>query len=100
MNFSKYNFTTFTASGATLTSTAHELYTDDTIVLETTSALPAGLAIKTTYYVAYNGITADTFQISASKGGDPITTTDGGTGTHSFLKTNRARLSPAQHNNK
>ena len=67
MNFSKYNFTTFTvtvASPAVFTSTAHELYTDDTVVLETTDTLPTGLAVKTTYYVVYNGITANTFQLS------------------------------------
>jgi len=100
MNFSKYNFLAFTASGANLTSTAHELYTDDTVVLETTGTLPAGLAVKTTYYVVYNGITADTFQISANRGGEPITTTDGGTGDHTYLKTNRARLTPFYEDNR
>ena len=67
MEFSKYSFTTFTvtiASPAVFTSTAHELYEGDTIILETTGALPTGLALLTTYYVVYNGITADTFQIS------------------------------------
>ena len=103
MNFSKYNFTVFTvtvADPAVFTSTAHELYTDDTIVLETTGALPTGLAIETTYYVVYNGITADTFQISTSRGGDPIVTTGTQSGAHSYLKTNRARLTPSTDSNK
>lgn len=100
MNFSRYNFTAYTVSGAVFTSTAHELYTDDQIIVETTSVLPAGLALDTTYYVIRDGITADTFKISASKGGDPITTTSGGTGTQTWLKVNRARLEPSNESNK
>lgn len=93
MKFSRNYWTTFTASGASLTSTAHDLYVDDTIEFATTSALPAGLSADTKYYVVVDGLTADVFQVSANKGGTPITTTDAGTGTHTFLKTNRARLS-------
>ncbi len=103
MNFSKYNFTTFTvtiADPAVFSSTAHELYTDDTLVLETTGTLPTGLAVKTTYYVVYNGITADTFQLSGSQGGTPIVTTGSQSGTNTYLKTNRARLFPNQESNK
>jgi len=103
MNFSKYSFQIFTvtvADPAVFTYTAHELYTDDTIKLETTGALPTGLAVKTTYYVIYNGITADTFQLSASQGGDPIVTTGTQSGVHTYLKTNRARLSPLEEDNK
>ena len=116
MNFSKYAFTTFTVSiadPAVFTSTAHELYTGDTVVLETTGALPTGLAVKTTYYVVYNGITADTFQLSRSpfgggsgslsgnfSGGTPLATTGTQSGTHKYLKTNRARLAPSYESNK
>src|SRR3990167_7066587 len=103
MNFSRYSFTTVTitnADPAVFTSTAHELYTDDTIVLETTGTLPTGLAVKTTYYVVYNGITADTFQVSTSRGGTPLATTSAGSGTHKYLKTNRARLAPSYESNK
>jgi hypothetical protein len=94
MQFSKNYWTVFTASGASLTSTAHGLYIDDTVELASTTTLPAGLSIDTTYYIVVDGLTDDIFQLSASKGGNPITTTDGGTGTHSFIKLNRARLSP------
>jgi len=103
MQFSKHNFKTFTvtiADPAVFTSTEHELYTDDTIVLETTGALPTGLSTETTYYVVYNGITANTFQVSATKGGEPIVTTGSQSGTHSYLKTNRARMSPAYEDNR
>lgn len=103
MNFSKFSFITFTvtqADPAVFTSTAHELYVDDTVVLETTSSLLTGLAVKTTYWVVYNGITADTFQLSTWKGGTPIATTGTQAGTHSYLKTNRASLKPEAENNK
>lgn len=93
MRFSRNYWITFTASGASLTSVNHDLYVDDTVEFATTTALPAGLSTDTTYYVVVDALTADVFQVSASKGGTPITTTDGGTGTQSFIKINRARLS-------
>jgi len=97
MRFSKHVFTTFTvtiADPAVFTSTAHELYEDDTLILETTGALPTGLSVDTTYYVVLNGITSNTFQLATSKGGDPIVTTGTQSGTHSYIKTNRAKLNP------
>lgn len=103
MNFSKQNFVPFTvtiASPAVFTSVVHELYTDDEIILETTGALPTGLTVNTTYYVVYNGIAADTFQVSTGKGGTPIITTGSQSGVHSWLKTNRPRLSVTQEDNK
>lgn len=93
MRFSKFYWTTFTASGAVLTSAEHELYVDDTVEFASTVTLPTGLSTNTTYYVVVDGLTADTFEVSATKGGDPITTA-GGAGIYSFIKTNRARLSP------
>jgi len=102
MRFSRFLFTTFTvtvADPAVFTSSNHELYTDDTLILETTGALPTGLVVDTVYYVVRNGITADTFQLSASQGGDPIVTTGTQSGTHSYLKTNAARLIPTVENN-
>jgi len=93
MRFSNYRFTTVTISGATFTCNNHELKENDTIVLGTTGALPTGIAADTTYYVVKDAITDNTFEISASKGGDSITTTGGaGTGAHSFIKTNGPRL--------
>lgn len=97
MKFSKFNFIVFTvtvADPAVFTSTTHELSEDDTVWLETTGALPTGLTVDTTYYVIRNGITANTFQLSASKGGTAIVTTGTQSGTHSFIKTNRASLTP------
>jgi len=103
MEFSKYNFKTFTvtvAHPAVFTSTTHELYTDDRIILETTGALPTGLTADTEYWVIRNGITADTFQLSETQGGDHIVTTGTQSGTHSYLKVNRARLEPLAENNR
>ena len=97
MKFGRYNFIVFTvtvASPGVFTSAAHELADGDTVWLETTGALPTGLTVDTTYYVIVKGITADTFQLSASRGGVAITTTGTQSGTHSFIKTNRAKLSP------
>jgi len=85
----RHYFKTFTASGADLTSANHGLYEHDTVVFETSSALPTEFSLLTTYYVVQEGITEDTFQVSASEDGTPITTTGAGTGTHKFLKTNR-----------
>ena len=97
MKFSRHFYIVFTvtvADPAVFTSVAHELYVDDTVWLATTGALPTGLSVDTTYYVVRSGITADTFKLSATQGGDPITTTGTQSGVHSFIKTNRARLSP------
>jgi len=103
MRFSRFSFITFTvtiADPAVFTSTAHELYVDDTVWLETTGALPTGLSVDTTYYVIRNGITADTFQLSTSQGGESIVTTGTQSGTHSWIKINRARLTPTYENNR
>lgn len=108
MNFSKYNFTTFTvtvADPAVFTATAHELYTDDEIIFNTTGALPTGLTASdssttTKYYVVPNGITANTFQVSTYKGGPSVVTTGTQSGTHTYLKTNKARLVPFLEDNR
>jgi len=103
MLFSKFRFITFTvtvADPAVFTSVDHELYAGDTVWLETTGAIPTGLSVDTTYYVLINGITADVFQLSASDGGDAIVTTGTQSGVHSWIKTNRARLTPKVEDNK
>jgi hypothetical protein len=103
MRFSRFTFITCTisnASPAVITSTAHELAVDDKIWLETTGTLPTGLSVDTDYYVVNNNITADTFCISTSMRGTPINTSSAGSGTHSFQKQNRARLTPTYENNR
>jgi len=97
MKFSKFSFIVATISNATpavITSVAHELYEDDVIWFETTGTLPTGFSVETDYYVIREGITADTFQLSARKQGSPVATTAAGSGVHSWIKTNRANLTP------
>lgn len=101
MKFSRFNFITFTvtvADPAVFTSAIHELCEGDTIWLETTGALPTGLAVDTTYYVVRNGITANTFQVSTTRNGEPVVTTGTQSGTHSWIKTNNAVLKPVIEN--
>jgi hypothetical protein len=103
MKFSRFNFITFTvtvADPAVFTSVAHELAEDDCVIFETTGALPTGLSVDTPYYVVYNGITANTFQVATTPGGEPIVTTGTQSGTHSFIKRNRANLKPLYENNR
>jgi hypothetical protein len=103
MNFSKHYYVVFTvtvASPAVFTSTNHELYIDDQIQLATTGALPTGLSVDTTYYVIRSGITTTTFKLSASKGGTAITTTGTQSGTHSYIKVNKANLTPLEEDNR
>lgn len=103
MKFSRHFFISCTisnASPAVVTAVEHELFVDDEIWFETTGALPAGLTVDTTYYVINNGITANIFQVSASQRGAAINTTDVGSGSHTFQKQNRARLTPAYHDNR
>ena len=103
MKFSRFKWISFTvtiASPGVFTATAHELTEGDTVWLETTGALPTGLSEDTTYYVVRNGITANTFQLSTTKNGTPIITTGSQSGSHTWIKTNVARLSPNVEDNR
>lgn len=75
---------TFTASGATLTSSAHGLVNGQTIKVIAATTLPAGLFNYVLYYVV--GKTTNTFELSLTNGGTSITTTDAGTGTLTWYK--------------
>ncbi len=69
------------AAPGVLTWASHNLQINQPIVLTTTGALPTGLAVNTTYYVATIP-TANTFTLSATEDGAPITTTGVQSGTH------------------
>ena len=100
------NVTISNASPAVFTCTDHGLYPGDVIILNTTDTLPTGLTASTgnttkKYYVVRNGLTTSTFQVSASEDNDnyagtPVNTSSAGSGTHSFLKIDRASLKPYQ----
>ncbi len=98
--FSWTTFTVTTADPAVFTATAHNLVEDDEILVTATTTLPTGLAEDTLYYVVYEGMTDDAFEVSSSKGGTPLAVTVAGAGTYSFLKRNSPRLIPIFKNNK
>lgn len=80
---------TFTASGDTMTATAHAYLTGDGPVRLTNSggALPGGLSTDTDYWVIY--ASANTFKLATSLAnavaGTAVTTTGAGTGTHTVV---------------
>ena len=48
-------------------------------------ALPAGLTADAVYYVLADGLTANTFSVSATVGGAPVETTDAGSGVNTAV---------------
>ncbi|MEY2511997.1 MAG: hypothetical protein QOE26_2760 [Verrucomicrobiota bacterium] len=79
---------TFSAVAATdlLTTAGHGLVSGTPVRFTTTTTLPAGLSLVTTYYVIASGLTADDFKVSATLGGSTVNITDAGTGTHSWAR--------------
>jgi len=75
------------ASPAVITYASHGLVAGDMIQFTTTWALPTGLAVTTNYYVISAGLTANTFQVSATLWGSAINTTGGQSGVHTLYKT-------------
>lgn len=68
------------ASGDTITSTAHGLSTDHRVVFMDLSGggLPTGLTEGTVYYVLASGLTADVFKVALTSGGSAINITADG----------------------
>jgi hypothetical protein len=60
--------------------TGHGLAAGDQVKFSTTGALPTGLTAGTAYYVV--SPTTDSFEVAATKGGDPIETTGTQSGVH------------------
>lgn len=78
-------FTTDYATDTFILATeAYDIVNGQRIKLSSTGTLPGPLATETEYYVINLDTDADTFQLSATKGGTAIDLTDNGTGTHSF----------------
>lgn len=73
------------ASPCVITWTAHGLAADDRVRFTTTATLPAPLSDAKIYYVA-TVLSANTFTITATKGGSAINTTTAGSGTHKSYK--------------
>lgn len=73
-------FTTTLASPAVLTKSAHRFINGQTVRLSTTGALPTGLSAGVTYFVI--NATANTFNLSQTRGGPAINTSGTQSGTH------------------
>lgn len=68
----------------------HGFLAGNIVHLKTTGTLPIGLAVDTPYYVSSAGLTATTFQLSATLGGPSINTTGPQSGVHSVGKIKNA----------
>lgn len=71
------------ASPGVATWTAHPLQNGDPVRLQTTGALPTGLAQNTTYYVVNSA--TNTFQLASTRGGSAINTSGSQSGTHTAI---------------
>ena len=69
------------ATPGVVTWNTHGLAENAAVVFTTTGSLPTGLTAGTTYYVK-TVLTANTFTVSATKGGAAIDTSSAGSGTH------------------
>ncbi|MES2415087.1 MAG: hypothetical protein V4614_14870 [Pseudomonadota bacterium] len=71
------------ATPAVITYAAHGKEANSPLVLTNVGgALPTGLTAGTTVFVSATGLTANTFQVSATAGGASIATSSAGSGTH------------------
>lgn len=71
------------ASPAVITLARHEMLLNEKVKFSTTGALPTGITAGTTYYVI--PVTANTFQISATKNGTAINTSGSQSGAHTCV---------------
>lgn len=76
------------ASPAVVTLTNHGLVAGDQVKFTTTGALPTGITAGTAYFVIATGLTANSFQISATSGGSAINTSGTQSGVHTAYKAN------------
>lgn len=86
-NTSLGNPTITIATPAVVTLTAHGLTENDEIQFTTTGALPTGITPAATYYVIGTGLTANTFQFSATFGGAAVNTSGSQSGVHTLTRT-------------
>lgn len=71
------------ADPAVISWTGHGLPAGQAVTFQSTGALPTGITAGTVYYVMSTGLTADTFQVTTTKGGTTaVATTLAGSGTH------------------
>lgn len=70
------------ASPAVITWNSHGFSAGQQVVFQTTGALYTGVTAGTTYFVIAAGLSANTFEISATLGGPAINTSGSQSGTH------------------
>jgi hypothetical protein len=104
------NVTITNASPGVVSWTSHGLVANAPIFFDSTGTLPAPLSGAVVYYVSATGLTANTFQISATLGGASINTSSAGTGTqiayandtgyaiNGNMGTHIQMVGPAKHN--
>lgn len=71
---------TFTVSGYLFQAAGHGYSAGTILKTASSGTLPTGLTVNTRYYMV--SVTIDTFKLSTTKNGTPVTTTSAGTGTH------------------
>jgi hypothetical protein len=77
-----------TASPAIITRADHRLQSGAIVTFTSTASLPAGILANTEYYVLADGLTNNTFKITATFGSTTaVNTTAGGSGTISYQRT-------------
>jgi hypothetical protein len=81
---------TFTNGSANIGFTGHGFVAEQLVMFSTTGTLPTNFTAWAGYYVIPTGLTADVFQVSATKGGAAITAGSAGSGTHSTGKLKHA----------
>lgn len=83
-NGTRSTVTVTIASPGVVSDTAHGKNNGDSVILNTTSALPTGLSPGTTYYIVNKA--TDSYQLAATVGGSAINTSGTQSGTHSSMK--------------
>ena len=76
------------ASPGVVTAVGHGFAAGNLIAFSTTGTIPTGATVNTTFYVSATGLTADTFQFSATLGGASVNTTGSSSGTHTVYSGN------------
>lgn len=73
------------ASPAVFSFTSHGLLLEDAVYFTTTGALPTGLTANTLYYVISAGLTANAFEVSATRNGSAVNTSGTQSGVHTLV---------------
>ena len=76
------------ATPGVVTAAGHGFVAGDLVSFSTTGTIPTGATVNTTFYVSATGLTANTFQFSATLGGASVNTTGSSSGVHTVYSGN------------